>query len=161
MEQHELTTITVGSLRRQHSISFRTQPRQGQPSTCHPLEEIALNSITTICLSARRCCQPLYISDAISWQADLRDNFQDSRSVSRYGCQCRSVQLAGIGSFVDIAVHVELAYQNLVWDVWVFWLVASGLAFLASLGFERENVRRVEQKRTGVEDSGVQSIDLA
>jgi hypothetical protein len=44
----------------------------------------------------------------------------------------------------------KLAYQRAIWDVLVFLLVTSGLALLASFGFEHKNVKKMEEaQKTG------------
>jgi hypothetical protein len=49
------------------------------------------------------------------------------------------------------------AYQDAIRDVFILLLVASGVAFVASFGFEHKNVKQVEKKRKEVENNGVQS----
>jgi hypothetical protein len=49
------------------------------------------------------------------------------------------------------------AYQDATRDVFVLLLVASGVAFVASFGFEHKNVKQAEKKRKEVENNGVQS----
>jgi len=39
----------------------------------------------------------------------------------------------------------KLAYQNAIRDVFLFLLVTSGLALVASFGFEHKNVKKVEE----------------
>jgi len=41
----------------------------------------------------------------------------------------------------------KLAYQNAIRDVFLFLLVTSGLALVASFGFEHKNVKKVEEAR--------------
>jgi hypothetical protein len=49
-------------------------------------------------------------------------------------------------SSMDLAL-LESVYQATMRKVFVFLLVASGLAFLTSFGIEHKNVRRVEQEQ--------------
>lgn len=58
-----------------------------------------------------------------------------------------SSNVPGLTSPSEFSYELQAIYQIALHKVFVFLLVASGLAFLASFGFEHKNVRRVEQER--------------
>jgi len=61
--------------------------------------------------------------------------------------------LPGLTSSREELYALRIAYRTAIRDVFVFLLVAGGLAFLASFGFEHKNVRRVEQEGKESDDT--------
>ncbi len=56
---------------------------------------------------------------------------------------------------------IRLAYREAVRDVFIFLLVAGGLAFLGSFGFEHKNVKTVEEERRIAEGGATQAAEVA
>lgn len=56
---------------------------------------------------------------------------------------------------------LKAAYMNAIQRVMILLLVASGLAFLASFGFEHKNVKRIEEEQEKAQGNNDHDTEVA